>query len=154
MPGRPTRPFRAPRCAAGLTLIAAALALLAFGCAGTSPSDLVEEPGVRVRVALTSGEEFSGSLIGVEGGAYVVDHSIAKSERLRVVRENGTDLVYLDGTRVGTAVEVRAVDVLVRERLGYMEVESIEAVTRGYVGWGTAVAAALAFVLVRLLQDM
>ena len=138
-----------------MTLAAAvSLVLLASWCAGTSPSDFVEEPGVRVRVTLTSGEAFSGSLVGIEGGAYVVDRSIAKSERLRVVRENGAELVYLDGTRIGTAVEVRDVDVLVRERLGYMEVESIEAVTRGYFGWGTAVAAVLAFILVRLLQDM
>ena len=68
--------------------------------------------------------------------------------------ENGADLVYLDGTRIGTAVEVRDVDVLVRERMAYLEVESIEAVTRGYVGWGTAIAAVLGFLLVHLLQDV
>ena len=124
------------------------------GCAATTPGSFVEEPGVTVRIALTSGDSISGTLIGMEDGVLVVDRSVPKSSSITVVRNGGVDIVYLDGTPIGTAVEIRDVDIVVRERLAFFEIDDVRVVSRAYFGWGTAVAAVLAFLMVRVLQDM
>jgi len=43
---------------------------------------------------------------------------------------------------------------VVRERLAFFEIDDVRVVSRAYFGWGTAVAAVLAFLLVRVLQDI
>lgn len=143
----------------GTTRTTAALALcllsaLLAGCASTAPEQFVEEPGVTVRVTTESGREFSGTLIGVEEGVLVVEHSLPKSGGLTVVERDGVEVVYVDRMPLGTAVEIRDVDVLVRERLAFFEVEDVRVVSRAYVGWGTAIAAVLAFLLVQILEDV
>ena len=124
------------------------------GCAATTPESFVEEPGVTVRIVLTSGDSISGTLIGMEEGVLVVDRSVPKSANVTVVRNDGVDIVYLDGTPIGTAMEIRNVDILVRERLAFFEIDDVRVVSGAYFGWGTAVAAVLAFLMVRVLQDM
>jgi hypothetical protein len=135
-------------------LFAAALAVALSGCAATSPEQFVEEPGVTVRVTTTEGREFSGTLIGMEEGVLVVDHSLPKSEGLTIVDRDGVGVALLHGVPLGRAVEVRDVDVVVRERLAFFEVEEVDVVTRAYFGWGTAIAAVLAFLLVKVLEDV
>ena len=139
--------------AAAVCLLAASLVALP-GCAGTSPDEFVEEPGVTVRIELTSGASMSGTLIGMEEGALVVDRSVPKSTGLEVVRRDGVDIVYLHGAPVGTAVEIRDVDVLVRERMDFFEIADVRVVSKAYFGWGTGIAAVLAFLLVRVLEDI
>ncbi len=134
-------------------LLAASLAALS-GCAGTTPENFVEEPGVAVRIDLTSGGSMSGRLIGMEDGALVVERSVLKSTGVTVVRRDGVDVAYLHGAPVGTAVDVRAVDILVRERLAFFEMTDVRVVDKAYFGWGTGIAAVLAFLLVRVLEDM
>lgn len=130
------------------------LTALLSGCAATAPGDLAEEPGVTVRIALTSGDSISGTLIGMEDGALVVDRSVPKNTNVTVVRKAGVDIVYLDGAPIGRAMKIRGVDIVVRERLAFFEIDDVRVVSRAYFGWGTAVAAVLAFLLVRVLQDM
>lgn len=84
--------------AAAVCLLAASLVALP-GCAGTSPDEFVEEPGVTVRIELTSGASMSGTLIGMEEGALVVDRSVPKSTGLEVVRRDGVDIVYFTARR-------------------------------------------------------
>jgi hypothetical protein len=141
------------------TFILAAGLLVGFitilsGCAATAPRDFVEEPGVTVRISLTSGDSISGTLIGMEDGVLIVDRSVPKNTDVTVVRKAGVDVVYLDDTPIGRAVEIRDVDIVVRERLAFFEIESVRVVSRAYFGWGTAVAAVLAFLLVRVLQEI
>lgn len=124
------------------------------GCAATTPGSFVEEPGVTVRIALTSGDSVSGTLVGMEDGVLVVDRSIPKNQNVTVVRNAGVDIVYLHGTPIGRAVEIRDVDIVVRERLAFFEIDDVRVVSGAYFGWGTAVAAVLAFLLVRALQDI
>jgi hypothetical protein len=136
---------------AGLSvLLVSALA----GCAATTPENFVEEPGVPARVRLTSGESMSGTLVGMEDGMLVVHHSVPKSTSVTVVRSGGADIVNVHGTPIGTAVEVRDVDILVRERIAFFEVEDVRVVRKAYFGWGTAIAAGLAFALVQVLEDL
>ncbi|MEA3408771.1 MAG: hypothetical protein U9Q95_00305 [Candidatus Eisenbacteria bacterium] len=137
--------------AAGLLL---GLITMLSGCAATTPENFVEEPGVTVRVVLTSGDSFSGTLIGMDDGVLIVDRSVPKSSDVTVVRSDGVDIVYRDDTPIGSAVEIRGVDILVRERLAFFEIDDIRVVSKAYFGWGTAIAAVLAFLLVRVLQDM
>jgi hypothetical protein len=134
-------------------LLAASLIALS-GCAATTPENFVEEPGVTVRVDLTSGESISGTLIGMDEGALVVDRSVPKSPSVTVVRRDGVDVVYLRGAPIGSAVDIRDVDILVRERLAFFEIADVRVVSKAYFGWGTGIAAVLAFLLVRLLEDM
>lgn len=140
-----------------LTLIAGLLVgstMMLSGCAGTTPEKFVEEPGVTVRIVLTSGDSVSGTLIGMEDGVLIVDRSVPKSPHVTVVRNDGVDIVYLHGTPIGRAVEVRGVDIVVRERLAFFEIDDVRVASKAYFGWGTAIAAVLAFLLVRLLKDM
>ena len=124
------------------------------GCAASSPGSFEEEPGVTVRVNLTSGESMSGILVGMEDGSLVVDHSVPKSPAVTVVRSDGVDIVYLNEAPVGEAVEIRDVDIVVRERLAFFEVADVRVVSKAYFGWGTGIAAVLAFLLVRVLEDV
>jgi hypothetical protein len=124
------------------------------GCAATTPETFVEEPGVIVRIVLTSGDSMSGTLIGMDEGALVVDHSVPKSSHVTVVRSDGVDVVYLHGAPIGTAVSIREVDIVVREHLAFFEIADVRVVNRAYFGWGTGVAAVLAFLLVRILEDV
>jgi len=147
--------LRVRRTAAiGAAVLSVALLAALSGCAGTAPAEFVEEPGVTVRVVLTSGGSMSGTLVGMDDGTLVVDHSIPKSPRVSVVRNDGADIVYVDDVPVGTAVEIRDVDILVRERLAFFEVADVRVVDRAYFGWGTGIAAVLAFLLVRVLEDL
>jgi hypothetical protein len=136
-----------------LALLSVTLVALC-GCAATSPGEFVEEPGVTVRVDLTSGESMSGTLVGMEDGSLVVDHSVPKSPAVAVVRSDGVDVVYLNDAPIGRAVEIRDVDIVVRERLDFFEVEDVRVVSKAYFGWGTGIAAVLAFLLVRVLEDV
>ena len=146
--------LRVQRTAAiGAAVLSVALLTALSGCAGTTPAEFVEEPGVTVRVVLTSGGSMSGTLVGMDDGTLVVDHSIPKSPRVSVVRNDGADIVYVDDAPVGTAVEIRDVDILVRERLAFFEVADVRVVSKAYFGWGTGIAAVLAFLLVRVLED-
>ena len=142
-----------------IKLILVAGALVGFitmlsGCAATTPGSFVEEPGVTVRIALTSGGTISGTLIGMEEGVLIVDRSVPKNTNVTVVRKAGVDIVYLDGIPIGTAMEIRDVDIVVRERRAFFEIDDVRVVSGAYFGWGTAVAAVLAFLMVRVLQDM
>jgi len=140
-----------------LILVAGLLAgfiTMLSGCAATTPENFVEEPGVTVRIVLTSGDSFSGTLIGMDDGVLIVDRSVPKSSSISVVRDDDVDVVYRDGTPIGRAVEIRGVDIVVRERLAFFEIDDIRVVSKAYFGWGTAIAAVLAFLLVRVLQDM
>ena len=137
-----------------VSMLLGLLAFLFAGCASTSPEPFVEEPGVTVRVRTDTGRTFSGTLIGLEEGSLIVDHSLPKSGRLTVVERDGVDVVIVDGIPLGRAVEIRDIDVVVRERLAFFEVEDVDVVSRAYVGWGTAIAAVLAFLLVKLLEDV
>ena len=150
--GRPAGRFL--QRAGALAFVLVVLQTLLAGCAATRPGEFVEEPGVTVLVTLKTGESFSGTMRGIERGSLVVDHSLPKSQYLSVVRKDGSDVVYLHDVPVGTAVEVRTVDVLVRERLDFFEVEDIQVATRVYFGWGTALSAAFAFLAVQILEDI
>jgi hypothetical protein len=124
------------------------------GCAGTRTDPLSENPGVRVDVSLVSGEAFGATLVALEDGALVVERSRLKSERLTVRDRDGRQVVYVDGSPVGTAVMVRDVDVLVRERIEFFRIEDVRVVSRAYFGWGTAIAAVLAYFLVKILEEV
>ena len=152
-------PRGVPATARSTALVLVAGLLVGFttmlsGCAGTTPDSFVEEPGVTVRIALTSGDSISGTLIGMEEGVLVVDRSVPKSQSITVVRSAGVDIVYLDGAPIGRAVEIRDVDIVVRERFAFFEIDDVRVVSGAYFGWGTAVAAVLAFLMVRVLQDL
>jgi len=144
---------RSARLILAAGLLAGFIAILS-GCAATSPENFVEEPGVTVRIVQTSGDSFSGTLIGMDDGVLIVDRSVPKSSSITVVRSDDVDIVYRDGTPIGRAMEIRGVDIVVRERLAFFEIDDIRVVSKAYFGWGTAIAAVLAFLLVRILQDM
>ena len=80
--------------------------------------------------------------------------SIPKNQHVTVVRNDGVDIVYVHEAPIGRAVEIRDVDIVVRERLGFVEVEDVRVVSRAYFGGGTAIAAVLAFLLVKVLEDV
>ena len=150
---------RAESGVAGLVRLGAACAVAGFaaavlsGCAGAPAWQFADEPGVPVQVELRHGGTFDGKLIGFEDGALLVDHAVLKSEDLEVVRKDGRDIVYVSRVAVGEAVEIRDFDVVVRERFFPWEYDEVLVKSRGYFGWGTAVAAVLAFFLVQLLEE-
>ena len=144
---------------ASLVRLGGACAVVGFvagalsGCAGAPAWQFADEPGVPVSVELRYGGTLGGELVGFEDGALVVDHALPKSEDLEVVRKDGTDIVYVSRVAVGEAVEIRDFDVVVRERLFPWEYDEALVRSGGYFGWGTAVAAVLAFFLVQLLEE-
>jgi hypothetical protein len=143
---------RRPAVVLAVLLTASSMAM--SGCAGARPDPLSEEPGVRVHVSLVSGESFRATLVAIEEGALVLERSRVRSERLSVTDRDGTQVVYVDGSPVGTVVAVRDVDVLVRERVAFFRIEDVRVVSRAYFGWGTAIAAVMAFFLVKILEEV
>jgi hypothetical protein len=141
---------RLARALATTVFVACALS----GCAGAPAWQFAEEPGVPVQVELRYGGTLRGELVGFEDGALVVDHALPKSEDLEVVRKDGRDIVYVAGVAKGEAVEIRDFDVVVREKLRPSEYDGARVRSRAYFGWGTAVAAVLAFFLVQLLEEL
>jgi hypothetical protein len=144
------------RRGAGRWLAAAAgtaLALALAGCAASGRPVFVPEAGVPVTMTTNDGERFSGILVSFEGGGLVVDHSIPRSEELRVVKEDGRDIAYVRGVAVGEALEIRDFDVAVRQTFDESELARTEVATRAYVGWGTAFAAVLSFFAVRVIAE-
>ncbi len=149
---RPSRTHAGRSCRA--VCAALLVAGLSFqGCAGAGGWRYSDEPGVRATVLLADGSRLSGTVVGFEQGAYLLDCSVAKSERLEVVRREGRDVAYEDGVAIGSAVEVRDFDVVVRRRIPLMDVEELRIATRTYVGWGTVIAAALSFFFFQLLEQ-
>ena len=141
------------RLAVGPAAAVAALVVLG-GCAGTSGWPYAESPGVPAAVELAGGDRLSGSLVGYDGEAFIFEHAVPKSPRTEVVRRDGRDVVVVAGVPVGTAVEVRDFDIVVRERLARWEVEETTVGVGAYFGWGTGVAAGLGFLLVQLLEEL
>jgi hypothetical protein len=137
----------------GRALLVVLLACTLSGCAGAPAWQYANDPGVPVRVELRYGGTLEGELVGFQDGALVVDHALPKSEDLEVVRMDGRDIVYVAGVAMGEAIEIRDFDVVVREKLFPSEYDDARVRSRAYFGWGAAVAAVLAFLLVQLLEE-
>ncbi|MCD4690136.1 hypothetical protein K8S17_01600 [bacterium] len=123
------------------------------GCASLSITPYVSDPGVSATVHTSRGERFAATLIGTENGWLVLDRSYPKSESLVVVERDGEPVALYHRLPVGTVVEVRAFDVLVRERRRFSSIESVEVATSAYFGWGTLVGALLTCGLIMLTLD-
>jgi hypothetical protein len=137
-----------------MAVVVAVLVACLCGCAGSRPDPSSEEPGVRVEVLMSSGETFRATLLALEDGALIVERSRIRGESLSVVDRDGRRVVYVDGAPVGVAISVRDVDVLVRERIEFFRIEDVRVVSRAYFGWGTAIAAVMAFFLVKILEEV
>lgn len=133
-----------------LLLVAATLG----GCAAGAAWDYVEEPGVAATVRLEDGSRFSARLVGLESGALVVDRPVSKNDRVEVVRRNGEDVVLVDGVSIGEARETRAFDVVARQRIPFFDFKDIRVATRAYAGWGSLLAAGLAYMVVTFVEDL
>mgnify|MGYP001065202456 CR=1 FL=1 len=132
----------------------AALSLLsAAGCAGTGGWDFAESPGVPAGVRTSAGETLNGTLLGLSDRSLVIDTEVERGENVEVVRRDDTDYVYVDGIVMGTAVEVRDFDIVTRRKVPVQRTEELVVRTRGYLGWGSAVAGVLGFFLVQLLEE-
>ena len=131
-----------------------ALAVVAglSGCASQG-RNYVDEPGVRTELKLADGTEYTGTLVAYEQGALLIDREIARGENVRVIRRDGVDIAYVDDVPIGTAVEIRDFDIVVRERIPMNGIEEARVGKRALFGWGTLVAAALTFALVQVIQD-
>ena len=141
---------------AHLSLLAAAVATAAglSGCASLAMTEYVTEPGVSATIVTAEGESFPARLIGAEDGRVVFDRSYPKTESLTVVERDGEPVVLIGRLAVGTAIEIREFDVLVRERHPFSRVEEVRVATSAYFGWGALVGAVLTYGLVTLaLQD-
>jgi hypothetical protein len=140
----------------GLRLAAAIIVAgtAAAGCAARSGWGYTEEPGVPATVTEAGGGRFSGTLVSYETGSFVFDRSLLKGEGLEVVRKDGIGYVYVDGVVSGTAVEVRTVDVLTRQRIPAKDVMDLDVKVRGYLGWGSAIAGVLTYFLVQILEGL
>jgi hypothetical protein len=136
--------------AAGIML----LILMLTGCARPGPWPYTESAGVPASLRLADGSRVSGMLLSYEPGVLVLDCEVTRSEDLTVVRRDGRDMVLLSGVPVGTAVEIRDFDVVVRRSFPRGAVESVSLVRPAHVGWGTPVAAVLGFLLFQLLEDL
>ncbi len=132
-----------------LAVVLASMFALATGCAPAGR--YVDDAGVDASMVLPEGE-ISGTLVGYEQGALLVDRAYEKSVDLRVVRHDEVDVVYIDNVPIGPAVEVRDFDVVVRERIPLETVEDARVRRRALFGWGTLVAAVLTFALVQAVQ--
>ncbi len=148
---RNARARTAARRPVGVVLVAV-LGPLLVAAAGCAPAGTyVTDPGVDASMVLPEGE-VSGTLVGYEQGALLVDRAYEKSVDLRVVRHDGVDMVYLEDVPIGPAVEVRDFDVVVRERIPLEAVEDARVRRRALFGWGTLAAAVVTFVLVQAVQ--
>lgn len=136
-------------------LAALALAALLFGgCAAGTAWDYAEDPGVPVSARLADGTAFSARLVGLSDGSLVVDRSIPRSERLEVVRRRGREVVVEDGRVIGTPRDARGHDLVVRQRIPFAEFEDLRVATRAYFGWGSIIAAGLAYLAVTVVKDL
>jgi hypothetical protein len=131
-----------------------ALVVLLAGCAAGPGARFEGRLGVPVRVTLADSTAYAATLHGLEAGALLLDREVPKSDDVVVVRSGGVDYVEMAGRVLGTAVEVRAFDIVVRESVAPEAVSRLDVRTRAYIGWGTAVAAVLAFALVLAIEDI
>jgi hypothetical protein len=131
----------------------ALIAVAASGCAGTGGWGYADEPGVPADILTTDGQRMAGSLVELSDEAVAFDTELERGENVEVRRRSGIDYVYVDGIVRGTAVEVRDFDIVVRSRVPLKRIDELHVRTRGYLGWGTAVAGVLAFFLVQVLEE-
>lgn len=136
-----------------------ALGLVVFvtmltGCASLEMTQYFEEPGVSATIVTGEGESFPATFIGTEDGRVVFDRSYPKTESLTVVERGGEPVVFMGRWAVGTAVEIREFDVLVRERHPLSRVDEVRVATGAYFGWGALVGAVLTYAFISLaLED-
>ena len=121
------------------------------GCAVVPAPRFVDEAGVQVDVRLMSGESLHGRLVSLEPEGLAIEHALPKNEETSIVRRGGEDFVVVGGRTVGSAVEARAFDIVVRERVRPGDVEDLRVASRAYVGWGTLIAAVLSDSLVKVV---
>jgi len=142
--------------ATGACPLAALSVLVALlgGCAAVGGWDYVDEPGVTVAARLADGSTFSGRLVALEDGALVVDRSIPKTDRVEVVRRRGEEIVLDGGVAVGTARESRTFDIVARQKIPHGEFRDLRVATRTYFGWGSLIAAGLAFLVVTAVEEL
>ncbi len=132
----------------------AAFAAMLTGCASLETIRYSSEPGVSSTIITAEGRSFPATFIGTEDGQIVFDRSYPKTESLTVVERGGEPVVFVGRVAVGTAVEIREFDVLVRERHPFSRVEEVRVATSAYFGWGAALGAVLTYALVTLaLED-
>jgi len=141
-------------CKPVLAVLLAGLVALAAGCAAGPGARFEDRIGVPVRVTLADSTSYGATLVGLKEGAYLVDREIPKSDELVVVRSGGQDFVEENGRVVGTAVEIRDFDVVVRQSVPPQAVTDLSVRTDAYFGWGTVIAAGLAFALVIAIEDI
>jgi hypothetical protein len=136
-------------------LLVAALALLlqSAGCASLSRTGYVHDPGVSATITTIEGESFPATFIGVENGRVVFDRSYPKTEALTVVERDGEPVVLLGRLALGTAVEIREFDIVVRERHPFSRIDEISVATGAYFGWGALLGAILTFGFIELALD-
>lgn len=138
--------------AARFALAALALLLLS-GCASGPGRRFAREEGVPLIMTEVDGTETTGTLVSYSGGALIVDRAYPKNERLKVVRMSDRDVAILDGAEIGLAVEIREFDVVVRGPVPLDRVKEAQVRSRAYYGWGTIIAAGLAYALVTILEE-
>jgi len=148
---RTPRVERRGRTVLAISVVLAVVAGLS-GCASQGRS-YVDEPGVRTELKLADGTKYTGTLVAYEDGALLVDREIARGENVRVIRKEGVDVAYVDDVPIGTAVEIRDFDIVVRERVPVNGIEEARVGKRALFGWGTLIAAVLTFTLVQVIQD-
>ncbi len=129
------------------------ITFLASGCATTSGWYFADEPGVPVDMRLEGDETLSATLVELSNGTLVIDTSIERGEDVEVIRRGGVDYVYVRGVAAGTAVEIRDFDIVTRQRVPLCEADDLTVRSRGYLGWGSAVAGVLTFFLLRVVED-
>jgi hypothetical protein len=137
-----------------IVILLALLAALLGGCAAGTAWDYIDEPGVPVSARLSDGSTFSARLVALDDGALVVDRPIPKSERVEVVRRDGEELVLVDGAPIGGARATRAFDVVARQRIPFIEFDDLRVATRTYIGWGSLLAAGLAYMVVTFVEEL
>jgi hypothetical protein len=133
-------------------LLAIMLTPTFYGCAVAPGAQFVDEAGVQVDVQLTDGASLSGRLVSMDSDALAIEHALTKNEYTSVVRKGGEEVVVVAGRTVGRAVEAREFDIVVRERFRHRDVEELRFASRAYVGWGTLVAAALSYALIKVVE--
>ena len=136
---------------AAIALVGAALSAVS-GCASTSGWDYAAEPGVPAELTMGS-NTISGTLVGLEHGALLFETEVARGEDVEVVRRDGIDYVYVGGVVSGTATEIRDFDIVMRRSVLLRDTDELAVKTRGYLGWGSAVAGGLTFFLVKVLAE-
>jgi hypothetical protein len=146
--------FQRIRTAGAMAALLVSVSLLAAGCAGTTGWDFASRPGVPAEIALAGGGSVTGTLLEMSDGTLVIDTSVNRGEDVEVLRKGGVDYVYVRGVVVGTAVEVRDYDIVTRQRVPLRDTDALYVRARGYIGWGSAIAGALAFFLVKVLQEV